>query len=318
MKRFALILAVAAAFIPASAESLQANVFYLPMVEEGKTWWYLAQNTEYQEINYGVRITESTVIDEVEWHTCRFVDGNNPTEVLDPVVAYVREEDQKIYYKPVDEIAEFSDPLFSEIAQCTLTFFPGMENEILVYDWSLGWGETFESVLFSPRLVINDGNSIVNCGIQRHIQTILIKPTGETESTYTQAEGIGFADNDWSSYFFFLLPQRPGFKKWGLFFVGVTDAENNVVWTFNDSIFDPWEYSGIDEVVANETPSWNLSDGIFTSREDGVLHIYNMSGYPVVKERVEANTPTSLQLAKGIYVLELKTATGTQHGKIMR
>ncbi|MDE6498110.1 MAG: T9SS type A sorting domain-containing protein [Muribaculaceae bacterium] len=312
--------------MPAVATAQQADCTYRPTVEEGKTWWYHgiryvdAQSPRLQE-NFGVRIGESTTIDGVDWHPCSLVAADNLSEMLDPVIAYVREADKKVYFKPAGHELNFDNPAYTAILEenyleWNVPYSDEVPAEgILIYDWNLNPGETIE-LYDSGVMTLNSVDYATSCGIERKVQNF----SKDSQPAYSAAEGIGFAYNDWDSFFFWLQKDQITsiMQRWTLQFIAVCNADGEMVWKFSDEVTNPWEYDGIEDVTADETCSWNYSDGTFTIPSDGTLAIFDTAGNEVTRIKVAAGTPVALPVSAGIYVLELKTATGTQHGKIMR
>ena len=331
MKRFALVLALAGALMPSVAVAQQAGDTYRPTVEEGKTWWYHgiryvdAQSPRLQE-NFGVRIGESSTIDGVEWHTCRLVAADNRSEMLDPVIAYVREADKKVYFKPAGHELNFENPAYTAIfeenyLEWNVPYSDEVPAEgILIYDWNLNPGETIK-LYNTGEMTLRALDFFTSCGIERKVQNFFYQINLDIDwQVCSAAECVGFAYYDWDSFFFWLQPSHPTsyLHRWALMFIAVCDADGEMVWKFSDEVTNPWEYDGIEDVTADATCSWNYSDGTFTSPSDGTLAIFDTAGNEVARIKVTAGTPAPLPISAGLYVLELKTATGTQHGKIMR
>ncbi len=318
MKRIALVLAVVWALLAVAAAAQD----YHPLVEEGKTWWYRSSKyIEGRKLNFGVRIAESTTIDGVEWHACKIVEADNRSETLAPVICYVREQDKKVYFKPAGYQFDFENPAYSEILfdKYIMWLYP-LNEELpaegaLIYDWTMAVGESY-SYADVLNLQLTEISTVKSCGIERMEQKLYSTCYGY----FSAVEGVGFAYNNWDSFFFWLQTDQIAsiMQMWGLMLVGVTDPEEQTVWTFSDDVTEPWNYTGIEETVADTGADWSYSDGVFTSAEDGTLRVFDMAGREVASMAVKAGVAAALPVAPGLYVLELTTATATERAKIKR
>ena len=119
---------------------------YKPLVEPGKTWWYEAHTyippeKRYKRITLGIRLSETVNIDGIEWHTCRIVEPDNRNEALDPIIAYIRQDGTKVFYRP-GEFSGFENDIYNEILSYTYQYEVDPEHlpteGILVFDFSAG------------------------------------------------------------------------------------------------------------------------------------------------------------------------------------
>lgn len=209
---------------------------YLPLVKEGRTWWYDIVSTTTRgnepaviDSECGITIGETQVIDGVEWHKVMlthaydFCTTQSTAQSPEPVVyhlpqtiSYIREDvaNGKVY-------ARFSDDTtfdYNPVDDLQHKFFPFNEgdNEILLYDFGQPGDQIYlgnDSI--KETFAITEVQPAELYGIQTVKYTATPHgPAGTADSptpfwshpVFTYAQGIGYVsaeDKDANSEFFF-------------------------------------------------------------------------------------------------------------------
>ena len=311
---------------------------YKPLVEPGKTWWYEAHTyippeKRYKRITLGIRLSETVNIDGIEWHTCRIVEPDNRNEALDPIIAYIRQDGTKVFYRP-GEFSGFENDIYNEILSYTYQYEVDPEHlpteGILVFDFSaekgsviefLGWSEkrrdedgNFVYGFYHFQSLIYDVTYIVNTGIQRK------KIVCDKIYLWNFIDGIGEAGTSFSALFFAPLAAMPGtaLSWWYIILQGVVDADENLLWAADESIVHPWELAGTDDAVADRT-TWSYADGEIRCAADATIRVLDTTGRETLAPvRVAAGGTLKPALDSGIYILEVTTDAGRDVRKIAR
>lgn len=250
----------------------QKAATYEPMVVEGRTWWYDA--SWYGPIEYGIRIGSMTLIDGFEWnkvYVCllhKDVSDDKPYDTTyewikynedEGLVAYIREEDGKIFAK----IADHHFP--KELEPCALLdnspLFWNSTSSAMIYDFSknkefkLGSEENVSPEL---RFTIIDNDIVESCGFSYNR---LICTAEESEYLlndnvyFTQGIGITGEWNDDSSNLYYSLFYAPFYMSEtnGMNLVSlkyVTDNENKIIYqgTGGSKLWEQYQYDAIHDV----------------------------------------------------------------------
>ncbi len=335
MKRTVIIL-IFSIFTCSAVFAKEQEYEYKPLVEQGKTWWYEAHRYNpaikgYDQLAFGIRISETVNIDEFEWYVCRLVKPDIRNKVLDPVIAYLRQDETRVLYRPGD-ISGFEDKVYNEILSYAYQYNICPEHipseGILVCDFATEKGDAMENLGWSERVrdengvfvyefyffdtQVYDVTYITNTGIQR--KNMLCNDV----FLWNFIDGIGETGSNYSSLFFAPLYAVPGtaISWWFMTLQGVVDVDENLLWAANESIVHPWELAGIDDLSAG-TAAWCINGDEVRCTEPAMVRVLDaMAREVVAPTHIPGGGSLRLSLCGGIYMVEVTTATGRAVRKI--
>lgn len=269
-----------------NAKKLSIEAEYNPMVVEGRTWWYDADEWS-SNMEYGVRIGSKVEIDSVEWHkvyVClhhktitgpTYIDSSHPWLERDEntgLMGLIREKDGKVYFScgrikatpAVDKQSLYGMLDYSII-------FDGWDFDVLLYDFStednyvMGAADNVDLDLAATRIGMQliSRDVIDNCGHRYNTSLFNVKPANPRyvdfySGNVTIVEGIGLigelnTDSYFDSRCLFYAPfpratsNPPGPPTLHY----VTDADNNIIYMHagGDKLWEKFaEYNGVEDI----------------------------------------------------------------------
>ncbi|MDE6161235.1 MAG: hypothetical protein K2F77_06225, partial [Muribaculaceae bacterium] len=274
MKKLIILLSALMPLLSASAYESK------PLVEPGKTWWYLAETYDQKsgghiEKTFGLRIAESVQIDGREWFACRQVDASDRTSVTGDAVVYLRQDGQYAYCLPASARPDAGSGI------------PAVG--FVLYDPDAVKGGTFPVADLDggfQRYVFSVGEvgCETSCGIERKVLTGSISDGGDVPEVtdVLLIDGIGFDNTRYGGLFYRPSIQIPsGFSYWSYWLQGVVDSEENLLWVADESITEPWKPAGISDATA-DTSEWSYACGTVSIFADATVRVFDMSGRIVV------------------------------------
>ena len=255
MKRFAIILFLA--LVSAGVATHAA-----PLVEVGKTWWYKCIKTDIQQTVLGVRIEGEVELSGTKWHKCQVVLPENRDQVLEPVIAYVRQDGDKVYMLPGDRNDRFADDKLNRIFEDNYWDWVAMSDYelepstgYLIYDFSTLAGQKYLNPAVGEITVTDVSTATFGNYTYKKLET-----KDEKGVEWTQLEGIGVIESTFDGFFFFLVADglTGGTGRWGMLPNGVTKGDE-ILWAHTPHTI-PWQTPGF-ELVGFKTWWYKVSKG---------------------------------------------------------
>ena len=310
-KIFTLLLALLLCGIAAQAQ----EAGYQPLVREGVVWHYnyfvfvdLVVGGYSKEMK--VQFKGDTLISGVSYKKCFLYETETLPDDELPICC-AREDNGKVMFtQPRHEVL---DTLGSSFSNWDI-FIPGEsyeENgEIIVYDF--GDMSSFIDSLHGE--IVSTTDASVN-GMP--VKKYSISVYGAYECDFV--EGVGVDGEHAGLLFAPLVMLMPGFSSEPMGLIKLTDLDGNVLYkgaSYDDS------HDGLAKVeVCGERlrVRQSATTVLVDVPTDGMLSVFDMAGHVVTSGLVAQGTAEipAGQLAAGVYIVQLSTATGTQTAKVV-
>jgi len=295
---------------------------YQPLVREGVVWhyeYYLFDDYWGESaVDYKVQFRGDTVLNGAAYKKCFFYREDVLSENAVPV-CFAREVNGQIMFtEPAhDVLKDASKELVVDLGRLPGPLFE-VNKEFLVYDFSDMQGFVSKLNQEFPyenyQVTSNDG-VLLNGDVVKSYHFTSATCSGD------YIEGIG-VDGTNTGYMFapiaaFPICYCPMVK--GL--IKVTSIEGKLL--YKGANYDEfYTLSALDRITHRGGPLCvsQRVDGVqITVPADGLLSVFDMAGHMVTSRLVAQGTAEipSAQLAAGVYIVQLSTATGTQTAKVV-
>lgn len=272
----------------------KAQNSYLPLVIDGRTWWYTSCHIDEstgQRVRAlaGIRIGESEVIDGVSWNKlvcdkyAESMDSGESWQLVDSLfeMGYIRETDKKVYLRISIPVSDTFPLGMMQTLNTWLTEINKYEREgraiIKIYDFNVGQGDEFNYGFedFSYLIRVASEEDIKNSGsiFHKYSAEILRNPYGYPVNNewYEYVEVIGRENG---VFFMPIHSYSPSEIGWNLpTLCYVTDSDGSVIYE-GDGGCKLWELDSLDEFKV-ESP----------------VEYYNLQGMPIASP------------GKGLYIM---------------